>query len=42
MKMILDRIKIKLENREGGQQNIFVYLEVEKIYKYLVVNERDD
>lgn len=33
MQMCLDKIKIKLENREGGQESIFAYSEVEKIYK---------
>lgn len=42
MKTISDRIKIKLENREGGQQNILAYSEVEKIHKHLAANERDD
>lgn len=42
MKMCSNGIKVKLENREGGQKNILAYSEVERIYKQLAANEKRD
>lgn len=42
MKMCSGRIKVKLGNREGRQQNILACSEVKRIYKQLAANEKRD